>query len=201
MYTWPGTFFTYTFAHCFYDFRTMGTDAQGVDWFENTRRAAAANRDWCRDNAANFKTYGPNRWGVTACGGSDNRYLVPGHQPRGAKGETPAGGTLAPYGAAMALPFLRQDAMAALRDMRTLEIDGRPIWRDPHKGGYGLPDSFNIDENWISDRTFGIAHGPMLAMIENARTGLIWKSFMSNSHIQAGIKRAGFQHTPALASD
>lgn len=196
IYTWPGTFFTYMFAHCFYDFRPMGKDVYGVDWFENTRRAAEANRDWCRDNATSFKTYGPNRWGVTACGGPGNKYVVPGHQPRGARGDTPAGGTLAPYGAAMALPFLKEDAMAALRHMRNLEIDGRPIWRDLKQGGYGLPDSFNIDENWISNRTFGIAHGPMLVMIENARTGLIWKSFMSNKHIQAGIQRAGFRRDP-----
>ncbi|MHC4120059.1 MAG: glucoamylase family protein [Planctomycetota bacterium] len=58
-----------------------------------------------------------------------------------------------------------------------------------------------MDESWISERTFGIARGPMLVMIENARTGLIWKSFMSNSHVQAGIQRAGFQHNPRLAGD
>jgi hypothetical protein len=193
IYTWPGTFFTYTFAHCFYDFRLTGRDAGGVDWFENTRRAAEANRDWCRDNATTFGTYGHDRWGITACGGPGNRYVVPGHQPRGARGDAPAGGTLAPYGAAMALPFLTEDAMAALRHMRTLRVDGRPIWRGPEQGGYGLPDAFNIDENWISDRTFGIAHGPMLVMIENARTGLIWRLFMSNEHIRSGIRRAGFR--------
>ena len=201
IYTWPGTLFTYTFAHCYYDFRRMGKDAQGVDWFENTRRAAAANRDWCRDNAARYKSYGPDRWGVTACSGPGNRYVVPGHQPRGERGETPAGGTLAPYGAAMSLPFIRQDALAALRHMRYLQIDGRPIWRDPKQGGYGLPDAFNIDENWISDSTIGIAHGPMLLMVENARTGLIWKLFMSNEHIRAGIRRAGFQHHPNSKND
>ena len=51
--------------------------------------------------------------------------------------------------------------------------DGKSIWQDPKQGGYGLPDSFNIDENWISDSTIGIAHRPMPLMIENARTSLI----------------------------
>lgn len=104
--------------------------------------------------------------------------------------------TGAEYGsaAAMSLPFLEQDALAALRHMRRLEIDDRPTWQDPQQGGYGLPDSFNIDENWISSSTIGIAHGPMLLMIENARTGLIWKLFMSNEHIRAGIRHAGFRH-------
>ncbi len=192
IYTWPGTLFTYMFAHCFYDFRRMGKDGRGIDWFENTCRAAAANRDFCRDNANQFKTYGRDRWGITACGGPGNHYVVPGHQPRGAKDNELADGTLAPYGAAMALPFLKEDAMAALRHMRYLEIDGRPIWRDPKQKGYGLPDAFNIDQNWISNRNFGIAHGPMLLMIENARTSLVWKLFMSNESIQAGIRNAGF---------
>jgi len=200
IYTWPGTLFTYMFAHCFYDFSRTGADAQGVDWFENTRHAAAANRNWCRDNADRFKSYGPDRWGVTACGGPGHKYVVPGHQPRGEKGDEPAGGTLAPYGAAMALPFLRQDATAALRHIRYLQIDGRPIWQDPGQGGYGLPDAFNIDENWISDQVFGIAHGPMVLMIENARTGLVWKLFMSNEHIQAGIHQAGFRPSDEDAS-
>ncbi|UCG59001.1 MAG: hypothetical protein JSU70_05730, partial [Phycisphaerales bacterium] len=155
IYTWPGTLFTYMFAHCFYDFRRMGTDGQGVDWFENTRRAAAANRDWCRYNAARFKSYGRDRWGVTACSGPGGEYVVPGHQPRGARADNPAGGTLAPYGAGMALPFLGEDAMRALRHMRGLEINGRSVWRDPEQGGYGFCDSFNIDAKWISDQVFG----------------------------------------------
>ena len=195
IYTWPGTLFTYTFAHCFYDFRQTGVDGQGADWFENTQRAAAANRDWCRDNADHFKSYALNRWGITACSGPGHTYVVPGHQPRGTQADEPAGGTLAPYGAAMALPFLGDDAMAALRHIRYLQIDGRPIWQDPEQGGYGFPDAFNIDENWISDQVIGIAHGPMVLMIENARTGLVWKLFMSNEHIRAGIKWAGFWQT------
>jgi len=193
IYSWPGTLFTYNFAHCYYDFRRTGKDAQGIDWFENTRLAAAANRDWCRNNAALFKSYGPDRWGVTACSAPGNKYVVPGHQPRGEREESPAGGTLAPYGAAMSLPFLEQDALAALRHMRLLKVNDRPIWQDPKQGGYGLPDAFNINENWISDSTIGIAHGPMLLMIENARTSLIWNLFMSNEHIHAGIRHAGFQ--------
>jgi hypothetical protein len=196
IYTWPGTLFTYTFAHCYYDFRCMGKDAEGIDWFENTCCAVAANRDWCRDNADRFKSYGRDRWGITACSGPGNKYVVPGHQPRGQSGDSPAGGTLAPYGAAMSLPFLRQDAIAALRHMRYLRIDGKPVWRDPLQGGYGLSDAFNIDKKWISDVTIGIAHGPMLLMIENAQTGLVWKLFMSNKHILAGAKRAGFRYKP-----
>ena len=64
-----------------------------------------------------------------------------------------------------------------------------------------MPDAFNIDKNWISDDTIGIAHGPMLLMIENARTGLIWKLFMSSENVRAGIRRAGFQSNPDSKND
>lgn len=190
--SWPGTLFTYMFAHCFYDFKRMGPDPQGVDWFENTRQAAKANRDWCRDHSAEFKTYHKYRWGITAGSGPNHRYVVPGHQPRGADGDKPEGGTLHPYGAAMALPFLPEDSIMALRHMYSLEVAGKPIWKSPEQGGYGFWDGFNLDQNWVSDEVIGIAQGPMLLMIENARSGFVWKLFTQNRYIQAGIENAGF---------
>lgn len=192
IYSYPGTFFTYTFAQCFIDFRRVGKDPLGVDWFQNTVRAAEANRDWCRDRAARFATYGQDRWGVTAGSGPDGRYIVPGGLPRGAKGESPEEGTLHPYGAAMALPFLPADAMAALRHLRDFKVGDRPIWHAPELGGYGFPDGFNVDRKWIADRVFAIAHGPMLLLIENARSGMVWDAFMAHPAIKEGLQRAGF---------
>lgn len=192
IYTWPGTLFTYTFAHCFYDFRRMGPDSQGVDWFENTRRAVIANRDWCRDHADEYASYGTHRWGITAGSGPGDRYIIPGHQPRGKKRSQPEGGTLHPYGAAMALPFLPDEAMKALRTMRHVNVEGEPLWTSPDQGGYGFWDGFNIDQNWVSSHVIGVAQGPMLLLIENARTGLIWNLVMKHHNIREGIARAGF---------
>lgn len=190
--SWPGTLFTYTFAHCFYDFRQMGPDLLGVDWFENSRKAVKANRNWCRDQSNHFSTYGENRWGITAGSAFQEGYVVPGHQPRGAEVDQPENGTLHPYGAAMSVPFLPDDAVDALREMRTFKVDGKPIWIGADEGGYGFWDGFNVDQGWISDHVIGIAQGPMLLLIENARTGLIWDVFMKNDHIKNGVKRAGF---------
>jgi hypothetical protein len=192
VYTYPGTLFTYTFAQCFFDFRRVGPDTEGIDWFENTRRAAMANRDWCRDNAKEFATYGQDRWGITASGGPAHTYVVPGHQPRGAEGNSPAEGTLALYGAPMVMPWLPRDSMAALRHMRGLLVNGKSLWIDPADGGYGLVDAFNIDRKWVSGEYFGIANGPMIIGIENARTGLVWDLFHQNEHIAAALTRAGF---------
>lgn len=197
IYSYPGTLFTYMFAHCFYDFRQTGPDLLGVDWYENTRNAVMANRDWCRDHSSDYKSYGTNRWGITAGSGPDNNYIVPGHPPRGANDNQGQYGTLHPYGAAMSLPFVPEDAMAALAEMRHLQVDGKAAWKSPEEGGYGFQDGFCLDEHWVSDQVIGIAQGPMLLMIENARTGLIWKLMMKNDIIRQGLTRAGFKEMKA----
>ena len=194
IYSYPGAFFTYTFAQCFFDFRRTGKDPLGVDWFQNTVHAAQANRDWCRNHAGQFATYGQDRWGITAGSAPDSRYIVPGCQPRGEAGDTPEAGTLHPYGAAMALPFMPADGMAALRQLRDFKVGGRPIWHDPAQGGYGFADGFNVERNWIADQVFSIAQGPMLLLVENARSGLVWDYFMGHPAIQDGLQRAGFKN-------
>ncbi len=193
IYTHPGPLFTYMFAHCFYDFRATGPDAQGVNWFENTVRAVKANRDWCRDNAEKYKTYGLNRWGVNAGSAPDDKYVVLGHPPRGTdrdhQGEH---GTLHPYGAGMAVPFVPGDSIAALREMKGLIIKGQPVWQEVEDGGYGFWDGFNLERQWVSNHVIGIAQGPMLLLIENGRSELIWNLMLRNKFVRMGLKRAGF---------
>ncbi len=192
IYSYPGTLFTYMFAHCFYDFRTAGRDPLGVDWHENTRRAVLANRQYCRDHADAYPTYGQNRWGITAGSAPRDQYVVPGHPPRGAQSDQGVHGTLHPYGAGMAVPFAPAEALAALREMRHLTVCGKPVWTSVEDGGYGFSDGFNLPECWVSDHVIGIAQGPMLLLIENARTGLVWKNMMNNPYIRQGLRRAGF---------
>jgi hypothetical protein len=192
IYSYTDALFTYMFAHCFYDFKKTGKDPLGVNWFENTRRAVIANRDWCRDHCSEYASYGENLWGITA--GSDPiGYVVLGHEPRGASENQGQYGTLHPYGAGMSVPFLPEDSIAALRYMRNLKIDNKPVWQDVKDEGYGFWDGFNCDRKWVSNCVIGIAQGPMLLMIENARTGLIWRLMMQNKDVIAGLKRAGFK--------
>jgi hypothetical protein len=193
IYSYPGALFTYMFAHCYFDFRQMGVDSLGVDWYENTCTAVKANRDWCRDHSSEYKSYGKNLWGITAGCGPNNEYVVLGNPPRGASDNQGRYGTLHPYGAAMSLPFVSDDAITALREMRNLKVDGKAIWKSAEDGGYGFWDGFNVDKHWVSDQVIGIAQGPMLLMVENARTGLIWKLMMKNDNIRQGFGRAGFR--------
>ena len=93
----------------------------------------------------------------------------------------------------MSVPFLPADSVKALHEMRHLKVEGKPIWRSVESGGYGFWDGFNLDENWVSDHVIGIAQGPMLMMIENARSGLVWELMMKNKHVKTGVRRAGFK--------
>lgn len=202
VYTWPGALFTYTFAHCWVDFKTLGPDnpeAVGkpaelrVDWFENTKRACMANREFCKFLARRYKSYGENAWGLTASSGPDNRYTVCGSPPCGGAAEA-GGGTLALYGAGMAVPFTPDTAIAALKHYYTMRgPDGKKLlWKDEFEGGYGLIDAFNVDKNFFSEEIHGINHGPMLLLIDNYRNGLLWKLCLKNERIQEGLRRVGF---------
>ena len=200
--TWPGALFTYTFAHCWLDFRTLGPDnpaAAGLpeelktDWWDNTTKAVKANKEFCKFLAKRHPTYGENAWGLTACSGPDHRYVVCGSPPCGGAAEI-GGGLLATYGAGMSVPFLPEDATAALRHYYTMrDAEGRKmLWRDEFDGGYGLVDSFNVSRDFVSDEVHGINHGPMLLLIENHRSGLLWKLCLKNKAIREGLQRIGF---------
>lgn len=196
VYTYPGTLFTYTFANLFVDFSELGDDPNGINWWDNTRAAVLSNRDWCRANANRWKTYGRDRWGITAAGGPAYTYVVPGHQPRGAEGDDAGGGILAPYGVGMSVPWEPRDTISALRHMRHLVVGETPLWKGVEEGGYGLWDSFSIDQQWVGDDIFAIANGPMIMGIENYRTGLIWQLMVQNEAIRNGLGESGFQVPP-----
>lgn len=195
--SWPGALFTYTFAHVWLDFRTLGRDRDGVDWFENSVKAVRAHRAYAIELSRTYRTFGENAWGLTASSGPDRTYVVGGAPPCGGS-PNPAGGTLAPYGAAMSVPFLPKESLAAIRHYYEMRgPDGkRMLWRDPEEGGYGLVDAYNLDRGWVSDETQGIDHGPMLLLIENYRSGLLWRTVLQNDYVRAGLRRAGFRAPP-----
>lgn len=196
--SWPGNLFTYFFSHCFVDFAALGPDnpkafgvrAPRVDWFENSRRAALTHRQRCIELSAIWKTPSAERWGMSAAAGRDG-YLVPDVKPSLCDTERIFEGTIMPYAAGSCIMFTPRESLEALRAFRELKgADGRPFaWRAVADGGYGLVDSFNLDQNYAHDDWLGIDQGPMLLAIENARTGLIWKLFMKNDTVRTGLER------------
>ena len=171
--------FTHQFSHAWIDFRDMRDDY--ADYFQNSRQATLANRQFCIDSALSFKTYGPDCWGITACIGPDG-YMAYGAVP----GNASSDGTVAPEAAGASIVFTPQESIGALKYI--YKTHNKKMW-----GRYGFSDSFNLDRNWYAEDVYAINQGPMLLMIENFLSGLIWKTFMKNIYIRKGLELAKFR--------
>jgi exo beta-1,2-glucooligosaccharide sophorohydrolase (non-reducing end) len=170
------------FAHYSY----MGFDPhfrdRYTDYFENNRNMALINLNYCIRNPKHYKGYGANCWGLTASDGSSG---YGAHAPNPQDDD----GTMTPTGALASFPYTPDASMAALKHFyRDL---GDPLW-----DVYGPRDAFNLETNWYSPIFMGLNQAPIAVMIENYRSGLIWKLFMSNPEINGMLDRVGFKPAP-----
>lgn len=167
----------------FTDYSFMGFDPHGrrdryTNYFENNRNQALINHAYCVQNPNHWKGYGENTWGLTAVDGPDG--YVP-YEPTAQLDD----GTIAPTGAVSAMPYTPELSMAAIRHFyRDL---GAQVWDI-----YGFRDAFNLQRNWYSGITMGLNQAPMTVMIENDRTGLVWRNFMANPEVPLMLKNVGF---------
>jgi len=144
-------------------------------YFDNNRNIARINHAYSIANPKHFAGYGPNAWGLTASDGPDG--YVP-HAPDGQNDR----GTLTPTGALASFPYTPEASMAAFKHYyRDL---GDQMW-----DVYGPRDAFNQGANWVSPIYMGLNQAPIVVMIENYRTGLVWKNFMSNAEIGEMLKK------------
>ena len=184
-----GSAFVYQWTHCFIDFRHM-VDADGRNWFENSRQAALAAHRFAVDSAATVKGLGPKSWGMSAS-------MSPTQGYSGHYGSMPADrafldmdGTVAPYGPLGFVVFTPKLSLAALEHMRT--IPGLT-------GKYGLYDAYSFetkakgDQPWIGKSYLAIDKGIVALMFENYATQLIWRYLHCSPHVQRGLRRCGFQ--------
>ena len=175
----PGTGGPLFFTH--YSF--MGFDARNMrdkytDYFDNNRNQALINHAYCIANPNHWKGYGADDWGLTAVDGPKG--YVP-YEPTQELDD----GTIAPTGAISSIVYTPDESKAALRHFyRDL---GAQVWNI-----YGFRDAFNLQKNWYSGITMGLNQAPMTAMIENYRSGIIWKSYMANPEIAPMLKSIGF---------
>lgn len=207
--SWGGQVFTYFFAHCWIDYgrfdaddpQAFGSDQPDVDWFENSRRAMLTHRQRSVESAVKYKTFGPNRWGMSPAADIEKNgrvgYIVQSIRPNMEERDNFCGGTVTPYAAGSAIMFVPELAVAALREFRTLR-DAKGVyvaWRELNEGGYGLLDSFNLERQEFQGTPdyLSIDDGPMLLAIENARTGLIWNLFMKHPTAQLAVDRLKFK--------
>ena len=204
--------FGHEYSHVWIDFRGIADSymrGRGIDYFENSRRAALAQRGYAIANPGHWRGYSADVWGLTACDGPANKSLSIGGQIRqfhtydargAALGDERDDGTVCPTAVGGAVPFAPAYTIPALLAMR--QTYGSKLF-----GQYGFLDAFNptftlsgqqetgsVDPalGWFDVDYLGIDEGPILAMIENHRTGLIWRVMRTNPHIIAGLKQAGF---------
>jgi hypothetical protein len=204
--------FGHQYSHVWIDFRGIRDDfmrGHGIDYFENSRRATLAQRAYAIANPNGYRDYGERVWGLTACDGPmDGTVTIDGkprtfygYAARGATtGEIRDDGTIAPTAAVSSIVFTPELSIAALREMK--DRYGKNLYSK-----YGFLDAFNptlrtsqgvtsghVDpaQGWFDVDYLGIDQGPIVAMIENHRSGLVWKTMRKNPHIVRGLKRAGF---------
>jgi len=140
------------------------------------------NYTYCVQNPKGYKGYGDSCWGLTAS------YSIDGysaHMPM--KNDK---GVIAPTAALSCFPYTPQQSMNALRYFYN-EL-GNKIW-----GEYGFYDALSIHYNWYPQRYLAIDQLTIAPMIENYRTGLLWKLFMQAPEIQEGLKKLGFTSNPS----
>ncbi|MBS1950088.1 MAG: hypothetical protein OJF59_002263 [Cytophagales bacterium] len=165
-------FFTH---YSFLGFDPHTQDAYANYWTQNTNHALI-NHDYCTANPGNFIGYADNCWGLTA---SDNPWGYDAQSP------TSDNGTITPTAAISSMPYTPTQSMNAIKYF--YYILGDKMW-----GQYGFYDSFNITQGWTATSTLAIDQGPIVVMIENYRTQLLWNLFTSAPEVQAAKTKLGF---------
>jgi len=180
--------FAHQYSHCWIDFRHI-TDAymnsHDTTYFENSRRATLAQRNYCIANPGGQVGYSSTIWGLTAC---DDPISYKAHGAPPAENDN---GTIAPTAPGGSMPFAPEVAIPALRAMYNFRTH---IWT-----AYGFKDAFNLGAQWYANDELGIDEGPIVIMIENYRTQQPWRLFMRNEEAQRGLQRAGFVPLPFVA--
>ncbi|KRF01213.1 Tat pathway signal protein [Frateuria sp. Soil773] len=204
--------FGHQYSHAWIDFRGIRDDwnrAHDLDYFENSRRAAYAQRSYAIANPGGWTGYGANVWGLTASNGPGDVAIGSGAQRREFHGYTARGagldyvsddGTIAPTAAGGSIAFAPEIAIPALAEMKRRY--GKTIY-----DRYGFVDAFNPsfhartalrtgrlapELGWVDTVQLGIDQGPIVLMIENWRSGFVWNVMKENPYIRKGLRRAGF---------
>ena len=201
-YLYGGPLFVHQFSHLWIDFRGIQDDfmrGKGIDYFENSRRATYVQRQYAIDNPLEFEGYNQCCWGITASDGpGPATYRIKGierhffdYLARGVP-YGPDDGTIAPWGTVASLPFAPEIVLPVIRYFIEVypEIMGEycfkcslnPTFRDESQGKPG----------WISMYMYGINVGPMALMIENYRSGFLWRLTRQCPYFITGLRRGGF---------
>jgi hypothetical protein len=201
-YAYAGPLFIHQLSHIWIDFKGIQDSpmrGKGIDYFENSRRASYAQQQYAKRNPQAFEGYSEHSWGVTASDGPGPAtkridgierqfydYIARGI-PYG-----PDDGTLAPWAVVTSLPFAPEIVLPAIRHFDSLQL------RVDNQYGYKatfnptFQNSVGAERGWVSPYHYGINQGPIVLMIENYRTGLVWQLMRRSPQLVRGLRRAGF---------
>ncbi|HMO40288.1 MAG TPA: glucoamylase family protein [Saprospiraceae bacterium] len=149
-----------------------------TNYFIRNRHHTLINRAYCIENPKNFPGYSDVSWGLTA---SDNPFGYLAHEPTPDRDN----GTIAPTAALSSMPYTPDESLAALKHF--YRDRGDRLW-----GPMGFYDAFNDAQDWVASSYLAIDQGPIICMIENHRSELLWRYFMQNPEIEIGLAKAGF---------
>lgn len=213
-----GPLFWHQYTQVWYDLRGIQDEymrRRRSDYFTNSQRATISQREYAIHNPLNWKDYGADVWGLTACNGPRgatlpgevDRYLSDpktfyGYVARGAGLKYAVDdGTIAPTAGVASIAFAPEIVIPLVRSL-THRYGGVVYTK------YGFLDAFNpsfsftdrslrtgrivADVGWVDSAYIGIDQGPILAMIENYRSEFVWRVMRSNPYVRAGLERSGF---------
>lgn len=200
-YLYAGPLFIHQLSHVWIDFRGI-LDAcnreRRIDYFENSRRATLVHQRYAIENPLGFEGYGADAWGLTACEGpgparhqvAARRRRFWGYVARGAP-KGPDDGTLAPWAVVASLPFAPEAVMPAIERMNHPRLRG--------EDQYGFCATYNPTfpgaagrHGWVSRWHYGLNQGPIVTMIENHLSGLVWGLMRKCPYLVEGLRRASF---------
>jgi len=166
------------FSHySFLGINPKGLSDQYADYWTQNQHHSLINYKYCIENPKKYAGYGADCWGLTA---SDGNGGYSAHSPTDDKG------VIAPTAALSSMPYTPEESMNALRFFYYKL--GDQLWSD-----YGFYDAFNLSAQWFDNQHIAIDQGPIVVMIENYRTGLLWSLFMADEEIKEGLRKLGFQ--------
>ena len=179
-----GALFTYQFSHAYIDFRDLND--RGINFFENSREATLANREYSMSFSGKYKGYSESSWGLSSSVGPGG-YKAYGGKPGGGLQD----GTIAPYATLSSIVFTPELSTQAARffyDRYQKEL----------YGNFGFKDAFNLDKGWWANEYLGIDQGITLLMLENYLNGeSVWKKFMGLPAIKRWVELTGLAKQPS----
>lgn len=201
---YAGPLFIHQLSHLWLNFRGIQDKfmrGKGIDYFENSRRATLVQQQYAIQNPQQFEHYAEHCWGITASDGPgptacrvkgvDRKFF--GYLARGVP-VGPDDGTIAPWAVVASLPFAPEIVLPTIRHLITLRLREKNPYGFKATFNPTYPHKGNSPDGWVSPWHYGVNQGPIVIMIENYRTGFLWRLMQRCPYVVSGLRRAGFRN-------